>query len=181
MKVTVVINGDYGGFSLNEEMAIWLKDNKGWKIAPKDIYPHDEYDLAGDHGYYYPSTKWKKQEFRLNPDLIECVRWLKWKYRNNDYYDRDNDDSLKESLRKCRDLRIVNVEIDICVEDKYDGIEEISVDRSIEEEDNPKSTEELEREIKFIIDRNMNMKNFVETHKNYPELDGLLRKYNVIL
>lgn len=189
MEAILVINGNYGGFSLNREMAEWLRDNKGWKLAPSDTYPTDDFDLAGDNDFWYASTKWNRNEieFRSNPDLIECVRWLKWKYRNYDKHStRYIEDHRKaSSIRHAYDLRIVKVNIEIGIADKFDGIEAVHVHHHEETEENPKSTDDLIREAQWIIrdygKSSPQMREFRKKYADYPDVDDVAKMASDLL
>jgi hypothetical protein len=191
MNLTVVINGSYGGFSLNKEMAEWLRDNKGWKVAPSDTYPSNDYDLVfcGDDSVY-PSTKWKSNDsmaFRSHPDFVECVRWLKWKYRNYDKHrsHQIEDRYLYSSISHAHDLCIVEVRVSVEVGDKYDGIENIHVNHCEDEEENPKSTDDLILDAQWIINNHgkasQQMKEFREKFAKYPELEDAIKMANDLL
>ena len=108
----IVVNVEFDGFRLDTEMAMWLVENKGWTIT-QDWEPTKEYDLIDCKGnYFQPTNKYKKIEFRMNPDLIECVKELQKKYKSMNFLER-------QKYGVC-DL---NVE----VQDVHDGKEEVVV------------------------------------------------------
>src|SRR5687767_190673 len=86
-EIEIVINVDYGGFSLTEEMANWLAKNKNWQVAHNPKGKIDGFDLVGVHGSYYPGGKWKDREieFRMSEDLIDCVKALQFYHADDDW------------------------------------------------------------------------------------------------
>ena len=88
-----VINEKYGGFSLSQEALQFLRDKKGWKIAPKDrcknMYHSDALklieegyqltEMENDHGLWGPLSVLASRDelsFRSNPDVVEAVETL---------------------------------------------------------------------------------------------------------
>jgi hypothetical protein len=114
----IVINTQFGGFSLDLEMANWLVKNKNWIIT--DDAESQEHDLiVVGMNYFYPSNKYQDIQFRMLPDFIECVEFLQQKHKNISYINRYRHQVLN--------LSIVKFDIDLTVEDIYDGKEAIRV------------------------------------------------------
>ena len=42
IQMELVLNVDYGGFSFNTEMALWLSENRGWTVLSEKKYNHKE-------------------------------------------------------------------------------------------------------------------------------------------
>lgn len=125
--VEAVIHTDYGGFHVNMEMALWLMENRNWKIATKDMWNKTEgcqlIESIGDD--YYPVDD--SINFRLNKDLIDCVRAIKEVHKDDEY-----PESYYGYIHK---LKIVKVAIYLGIEDYHDGKERISVFPQTDEED----------------------------------------------
>ena len=116
----IVVNGAYGGFGLDTEMALWLMEHKHWRVTEDDNkFETDKYDLVGLGEYFWPTKKYDDTEFRMNPDLLECVKTLKKKYEKLSYYERN------KSGAKVLDLAISKVQVHIQVKDVHDGKEEV--------------------------------------------------------
>lgn len=127
----VVINTEYGGFSLTKEMAEWLQKEKSWKIcADKDLdlnskekydAANREFDLIGWGSYYRETDKWNKIEFRTNAALIECIKFFKKKYKTASYTQRMHNADISAVCS----LKIEVVNISLQIEDYDDGKEKI--------------------------------------------------------
>jgi len=85
--VEVVIHTDYGGFSINTEMALWLMENRGWTVAPKNADPAG-HQLGESIGDYFFSTEKDEVKLRTNKDLIDCVRAIKEIHKDDVYPER---------------------------------------------------------------------------------------------
>jgi hypothetical protein len=120
VELELVLNVDYGGFSFNTEMALWLSENRGW-----DVIKEKEHDyklkypintLVEMHGDYFFSPHSDKIELRSNKDLIDCVRELKKLHEN---------DSFPDSHGQIHSLVIKKVTVHIQIKDYHDGKEKI--------------------------------------------------------
>jgi hypothetical protein len=117
----IVINTEFGGFSLDTEMAVWLMENRGWRVSKTDStcdLEHDLVEMGADrfvptdkHVQHYDDTK-----FRMNQDLIDCVRDLQATYYRGPGW--------REAKVNCLEVKTINVHID--VEEYHDGKEEIN-------------------------------------------------------
>jgi hypothetical protein len=128
-EVEVVVNVEFGGFHLDTEMAIWLMEIKGWTVTedPKESET-TRYDLFGMGDCFWPTAKHTDKlgghcdiSFRMNRDLIECVKTLKNKRQGLSCYDR----WMKTQDHKVLELGITTVQVHIEVEDVNDGKENI--------------------------------------------------------
>ncbi len=125
-EIEVVLNTNYGGFSFDIEMALWLSENRGWKIIPEKEYSYkkdQEYPIttlidtpwAGDflHAPHADNIK-----LRTNKDLIDCVRAIQKLHTNDDwttrYYSHINNFTIKK------------VKINLEVENYLDGKEKLN-------------------------------------------------------
>lgn len=129
MELKVVLNKTYGGFGVDEEMSLWLHENKNWKLLPESDYNYKEkYTntiVEGQFGMYLPNDS-RDLTLRQNPDLIECVETLRRQYE-----DKENDYSYSEWRRlenthKCLQLEVIKIKLSFEIDD-YDGIETMSV------------------------------------------------------
>tara|TARA_R100000951_G_scaffold101420_1_gene92989 strand:+ start:43761 stop:44159 length:399 start_codon:yes stop_codon:yes gene_type:complete len=88
-----VINERFGGFGLSQKALEYLRDEKGWKVAPpercKNLYHSDTlklieegyqlYDYKCSHGMIGPILTLESDRelsFRSNPDVVEVVEKL---------------------------------------------------------------------------------------------------------
>ena len=120
IEIELVLNVDFGGFSFDTEMALWLTENCGWTIISYDQYNYkDKYpittliDLRGDM-FCSPNDG---VELRSNKDLIQCVRALQILHKNDKYPD--------SRIGHIHDLSIKTVKIHIEIENYYDGKERV--------------------------------------------------------
>jgi hypothetical protein len=141
-KFQIVIHSNFGGFSMNIEIAEWLRDYKGWRIFSKEDNTHDciqQYGLEvvekslfeslyvnGMYKYFRGSklSRIEQEEyeikFRMHPDFIECIEELQEKYK---------DLPLRERYyKKIFDFSIKIIEIKLKVTDYYDGKECINIE-----------------------------------------------------
>jgi len=111
------MNVRHGGFSLTNEMA---KKEKDWKLGEVNDYESDKHDLvriAQDH--WVPPSPKDGFDSRTNPDLIECVLTLQKLHENDDFHNRYYSQLFA--------LQVVDVQVNLEIEDRYDGIETVSV------------------------------------------------------
>jgi len=121
-EVEVVINVEYGGFSLDTEMALWLMENKGWTSTNVDSGEDEtEFDLISLGDMFLRSKKYDEVGFRMNPDLVECVKTLQKKHEGTNWSGVAYND-----IPKVLQLNVVHVEVHLTVEPVYDGIENIA-------------------------------------------------------
>lgn len=133
MKITLVLNVDYGGFSCDKEMAEWLRDNRGWSLLNKD----HEFDGRCSDGtikktlsrimsnmYYHPDQH--SIEFRSNQDLIDCVRELREKRANGTFN--------KWHYSHIKNLQVVEADVRFSIDNYHDGKEKLEIGYTISEE-----------------------------------------------
>ncbi len=119
-EIEVVINDDYGGFSFDTEMALWLMENKGWVIEKsyeKKDYPLNCLIESGLDYFYTPHRE--SIALRTHPDLIECVKTLK-KFHENDSYQQKREGHIHS-------LAIKKVSINLEIDEYHDGKERVIV------------------------------------------------------
>jgi len=124
VEVEAVLNARYGGFSINTEMALWLMEKRGWLITNDYDYQKKDYPInmlfeqkVGLKDYYY-SPNHDNVEFRSHKDLIDCIKELQEKHK---------DDPYPESYYgHIQGLKIVTVKVHLEVEDCHDGKEKIN-------------------------------------------------------
>lgn len=121
VEIELVLNVDFGGFSFDTEMALWLEENCGWTIIAyseynyKDKYPITTLiDLKGNT-FSSPNDG---VELRSNKDLIQCVRALQVLHENDEYPEK--------YYGHIHNLKIETVNIHIEIENYYDGKERIN-------------------------------------------------------
>ena len=124
-EIELVINTDFGGFRFNTEMALWLIENRQWKVLKDKEYDYsqkDKYSIntlvegIGSDYYYHPGDD--KLELRSNKDLIDCVRELKKKHENDEYPEK--------YYGHIHSLSIVKVAVELSIENYYDGKERVN-------------------------------------------------------
>ena len=127
MKLKLVLNTDYGGFSATKEMVDWLKA-KGWTIIPEKNYYSSEkkYPLTTiiSGSGYNSFVHYYDIQLRSHPDLIECVRTLQ-KLHENDTWTEQRQNGIY-------DLSIVEVDISIEIEDYHDGKERVVINHYVD-------------------------------------------------
>jgi hypothetical protein len=123
-EMEVVLHRKYGGFHIDTEMALWLMENRGWKVVKESEY---DYNKKGDwplnylvegfsDWYYHPRSE--SLAFRTQKDLIDCVRAL---------HEVHKDDSYPESYYgHIHGLKVVKVKVFAEVEDYDDGHERVN-------------------------------------------------------
>jgi hypothetical protein len=126
-EIEVVLHTNYGGFHVDTEMALWLMENKGWKIIEENNPLGNYYGKESEfpinwlkdspHDYFF-NPNYSSLKFRTNPDLIECVKTLK-ELHKNDVYPMSRE-------RYIHSLKVVKIKIHASVEDYYDGKERIN-------------------------------------------------------
>jgi hypothetical protein len=124
MKITeveLVINVNFGGFSFDTEMALWLSENCGWTIIPEKNYNYKEkysittlIDMKGNL-FISPNDG---VELRSNKDLINCVRAVHALHENDDFPD--------SHYGHIHNLAIRKVDVHLEIIDHHDGIEKIN-------------------------------------------------------
>lgn len=127
-EIEIVVNVEYGGFSLDKEICEWLRDNKGWKESNNVIQKgNNVIQIVGNYCYVAGNNT----EIRINPDLIECIKTLKEKHEeeceNTSFLDPYN------ASHKVLDFSIQKIKVMADVEDVDDGIEEVIISHSIDE------------------------------------------------
>lgn len=115
--IEVVIHNGYGGFHIDSEMALWLMENRGWRIGK----PGEDVDLIEGSKDWFYSDKFKTDsfEFRTNKDLIDCIKSLKLIHKNDKY-----PECYYGHIHK---LSIVEVNIELGIENYNDGYEKVTV------------------------------------------------------
>lgn len=116
--IQIVLNVEFGGFSLDDEMVLWLAEHKGWTYA--EGYDKNEFvDLVGMHGHWVASAKYKNDELRTHPDLIECVKTLQAKYEDLPFSEKH--------YHHIYNFAIEEIEVHVDVVEYHDGKERIEV------------------------------------------------------
>lgn len=125
VELEVVLHVEYGGFSLDTEMALWLLENRGWTVVKEADFDYErrgEFPLnvlveggLSDH-YYHPRAG--SIAFRAHPDLRACVRALHAAHAGDSYDER----------RACHvlALAVVTARVVVEVEDHHDGQERLT-------------------------------------------------------
>lgn len=88
MKIKIAINTSFGGFSVNEKVAYYLKNNKNWNLFKTDKIeiPRELMDEVEKENFktmilvsqgsrnlvFFPNVT-DAFEFRTNPDLLEAI------------------------------------------------------------------------------------------------------------
>ncbi len=122
-ELEVVIHDNYGGFSVDDEMALWLIENRGWTLLAENQYDYKKESelplttLVDFHFSNY-SPHQHKIEFRSHLDLLDCVRAIKKLHEDDDY-----PDSIYGHIHS---LSIKKIKVHVGVEDYHDGKERIS-------------------------------------------------------
>ena len=123
LEIQLVLNTDFGGFSVDSEMALWLIENRGWKLIPanefdyKTKYPVNTLiDSTFADLVHAPNAN--TLEFRSHPDLIDCVKAVKLAHKKDSF-----PASRYGHIQK---LSIKNVKVHLEIEDYHDGKEKIN-------------------------------------------------------
>lgn len=118
----LVLNTQFGGFHFDTEMALWLIENRNWVVLSEKEYDYKkEYpintltEVMGD--YYYSPHK-DTIELRSNKDLIDCVRFLKEKHKDDVYPEK--------YYGHIHSLSVKRVKVRVEIEDYHDGKEKIN-------------------------------------------------------
>lgn len=114
--VEVVIHTEFGGFSLDTEMALWLIENRGWTVT-KNWEERENFQLIESFGDHFSSVD-DSVNFRMNKDLIDCVRALKEIHKDDTY-----PESYYGHIHK---LEIVKMAVHLSIENYHDGKERAS-------------------------------------------------------
>lgn len=127
MKIEIgefVIHSSYGGFRVSLDMAMWLVENRGWKVVSKSEWDYDTklpvcdlIDYGGDH--FSPPSENDSTTFRSNPDLIACVLAIQAAHADDSFTDR--------YYRYENGLRIVKMYAEVGIENYNDGHERVTV------------------------------------------------------
>jgi len=95
IDLEIVLHTDYGGFCLNDEMALWLVENRGWVIRKNAEYNYKEKNnwpflhlIDDDFDGIISSPHMDDLKFRSHPDLVSCVKALKELHKNDTYAQR---------------------------------------------------------------------------------------------
>jgi hypothetical protein len=116
----IVINVEFGGFSVSREMAEWLRDEKGWTTTEdENEIDKDNFDFVMSKHWFHPNKYDRDSvEFRSNPDLVECVKFFHKKYEDECFIGKGKPQVM------C--LRVIEATVHLDVEHVYDGKEGIS-------------------------------------------------------
>lgn len=118
----VVLNREFGGFGISQEMALWLVSNKNWPVVDMDDFDWNNQEkypincLIIWDNKKYSTVHDRNIEFRSHPDLIECVKAIQELHKNDEFANSD----------KIHDLHIQNVKVDLDVDDYHDGKEAVT-------------------------------------------------------
>lgn len=113
--VEIVIHTEFGGFHLDMEMALWLMENRNWKVTKK-WEERENFQLIESFGDFHPTDD--SINFRMNKDLIDCVRAIKEVHKDDKY-----PESYYGHIHK---LEIVKMAVYIGVENYHDGKEKVN-------------------------------------------------------
>jgi hypothetical protein len=133
VELELVLNVDFGGFSFDTEMALWLSENREWIVIKESKYDYklkDKYSintLVEMSGNYFYSPHGDKIELRSNRDLIDCVRALQKLHENDSFPD--------SHYGHIHNFAIKKVTVHVEIENYYDGKERIKCWTSEEDED----------------------------------------------
>jgi len=122
----IVIHPEYGGFHIDTEMALWLMENRNWKITDNNdeyIKKDSEFDLIGSGDYFFAPKN--KEISRTNQDLIDCVKALQKSHKHDTF-------SEEYYCYICKHLEIQKVKVFLEVYDYHDGKEKVSCDIEID-------------------------------------------------
>jgi hypothetical protein len=134
-EVELVLNVEFGGFSLDYEMAAWLRDNRGWTICSESDPPVKGKSAVGGTfgGVYWPFVDkepvYSSAHARVDPDLVACVKALQQLHAD------EKDDHAKKRRRKVWSLRVFRVTTAVTVRDLHDGKETVEPLISVDEAD----------------------------------------------
>jgi len=117
-EMEVVIHVDFGGFHIDDEMALWLMENRGWTVTKDHNANADLCECFGN--YFYP-LKYEPDSvvFRSHPDIVSCVRALQAAHKDDEYRERYYGYIHKLKIQKVRPY--------LSIENYYDGKERLSV------------------------------------------------------
>ena len=124
LKVEVILNTSYGGFSIDTEMALWLMEHRGWTTDQdtrkayheKDSWPVNCLVEYGRDHYSHPRSD--AFEFRANRDLVDCVKALKLLH--------EDDPFPQERHSHLHDLDVIEVTVELGIQDYHDGKERVT-------------------------------------------------------
>jgi hypothetical protein len=124
--IELVIHTAFGGFHVNDEMALWLIDHRGWTLLPDTDESHTllqkglppKHIVSGKGDYNHVSDG-SSPAFRSDPDVVACVRALKKAHENDSYPEKFHG--------HIHGLAVVTVTASVEGHNQYDGIENVSV------------------------------------------------------
>lgn len=117
----IVLNVEYGGFSFDTEMALYLQE-LGWAvIKAKDYdykakYPVNTLIDCGNDYFTHPDLT--SIELRTHPDLIKCVKDLQ-KLHENDEYLESHYGHIPHNFK------VQSLQLEIEIQNYDDGIERV--------------------------------------------------------
>lgn len=122
LELEVVLHRGYGAFHIDDEMALWLMEHRGWTMVKgMNAYPKGKWPMTclddECHDFVY-SPHGDTIEFRSHPDLIACVKALKELHKNDSHSDK-----MYGHIHK---LKIAKMEISAGIEDYNDGYERLN-------------------------------------------------------
>lgn len=110
-KFKIVLNKEFGGFHLTEEMVNWLCTCREWPRSAFSNVSNDMYYLTGGHD--------NSIYFRTGIDLISCVEYLQHTHIHATSSDR-------RSCYVCSQLKVCQYEVEYSIEDYHDGKERLN-------------------------------------------------------
>lgn len=123
-ETEIVLHTDFGGFSFDDEMALWLFENRGWISIKHDDYDYKKkaelpittlIDMGHDMHCGVDNESFK---LRTHKDVIDCVRAIKERHK-----DDPSNVSYHSHIRK---LSIRRISIVVGLENYYDGRERVT-------------------------------------------------------
>lgn len=124
-ELELVINTEFGGFSLSDEMASWLVENRNWTLVTnkeynyKKQYPLETLLIACKDMNVHPNDN-SNIEFRSHKDLLDCVRHFKIVHENDKYPD--------SYYGHIHELEIEKFKVRVEIEEYHDGKERVICD-----------------------------------------------------
>jgi hypothetical protein len=116
IEFEVLINSNFGGFSIPNEIVLWLHKNKGWELPAKNGKDNSKFSSMYNNESY---LKDKSIKSRSDPELIEAYKVCKTEWNKREKSHKDKYYSQMSSLK------LVKVIANFDVEDYYDGKEKI--------------------------------------------------------
>lgn len=119
IEFEVLINTNYGGFSIPNEIVLWLHENKGWELPTKKGQDNSKFHCTyGNESY----LKDRSVKSRSDSELIEAYKVCKTEWNKQKELKSHKD----RYYSQISSLKLVKVVANFDVEDYYDGKERIA-------------------------------------------------------